>query len=99
MSLPPLTALAPARFERADLLGVSRLTAPRYLGKLAADGFLTKLRIGRANYYIHPARRRISARDPRRRRGGSRDSGLRARACRHRRRQAPAQDQLKGAEA
>lgn len=36
-------------------LGVSRLTATRYLDALAADGLLEKRRIGRTNYYInHP---------------------------------------------
>jgi len=35
-------------------LGVSRLTATRYLEALAADGFLRKQRIGRYNYFINP---------------------------------------------
>jgi Fic family protein len=36
-------------------LGVSRLTATRYLDALADGGFLTKQRIGRSNYYINRA--------------------------------------------
>ena len=34
-------------------LGVSRLTATRYLDALSAEGFLEKQRVGRANYYIN----------------------------------------------
>lgn len=34
-------------------LGVSRITATRYLDKLAEDGVLDKLRIGRNNYYVN----------------------------------------------
>ena len=34
-------------------LGVSRVTATRYLDKLAADGVLEKRRIGRNNYYVN----------------------------------------------
>lgn len=34
-------------------LGVSRLTATRYLDTLAADGVLEKVRVGRNNYYIN----------------------------------------------
>jgi len=34
-------------------LGVSRLTATRYLDALAADKFLRKRKIGRSNYYIN----------------------------------------------
>lgn len=34
-------------------LGVSRLTATRYLDKLAEDGLLDKIRIGRNNYYVN----------------------------------------------
>jgi Fic family protein len=34
-------------------LGVSRLTATRYLDKLAEDGVLRKMRVGRSNYYIN----------------------------------------------
>jgi Fic family protein len=36
-------------------LGVSRLTATRYLDALADTGFLTKQRVGRSNYYINVA--------------------------------------------
>jgi Fic family protein len=36
-------------------LGVSRLTATRYLEALTASGFLRKQRIGRYNYFINPA--------------------------------------------
>ena len=39
-------------FAQRDL-GVSRLTATRYLDALARDGVLEKLRIGRNNYYIN----------------------------------------------
>ena len=41
-------------FAQRDL-GVSRLTATRYLDALARDGVLEKLRIGRNNYYINRA--------------------------------------------
>lgn len=34
-------------------LGVSRLTATKYLDTLAADGVLEKVRVGRNNYYIN----------------------------------------------
>lgn len=34
-------------------LGVSRLTATKYLDRLAADGLLDKVRMGRNNYYIN----------------------------------------------
>ena len=34
-------------------LGVSRLTATRYLDSLAADGLLDKIRVGRNNYYVN----------------------------------------------
>ncbi len=34
-------------------LGVSRLTATKYLNKLTAGGFLHKRKIGRSNYYIN----------------------------------------------
>ena len=34
-------------------LGVSRLTATKYLDKLAGAGFLVKHRVGRSNYYIN----------------------------------------------
>lgn len=36
-----------------DELGVSRLTATRYLDQLAAAGFVEKRRYGRVNYYIN----------------------------------------------
>jgi len=36
-----------------DDLGVSRLTATKYLDLLAADGILEKRRVGRSNYYIN----------------------------------------------
>ena len=36
-------------------LGVSRLTATRYLDLLAKDGFLDKQRAGRYNYYVNTA--------------------------------------------
>src|SRR5690606_2923090 len=39
-------------FAQNDL-GVSRVTATRYLDKLAEDGVLEKLRIGRNNYYVN----------------------------------------------
>lgn len=39
-------------FVQADL-GVSRLTATRYLDLLAAGGFLRKKKVGRSNYYIN----------------------------------------------
>ena len=42
-------------------LGVSRLTATRYLDKLAADGFLQKRKVGRVNYYVNPPLYRILA--------------------------------------
>lgn len=42
-------------------LSVSRLTATRYLDKLAEDGFLQKRKIGRVNYYINPPLYRILA--------------------------------------
>jgi Fic family protein len=34
-------------------LGVSRLTATKYLDTLARDGVLDKRRIGRTNYYVN----------------------------------------------
>jgi len=34
-------------------LGVSRITATRYLDALAADGLLDKIRVGRNNYYVN----------------------------------------------
>jgi Fic family protein len=36
-------------------LGVTRLTAARYLDALAADGLLLKQRMGRSNYYVNVA--------------------------------------------
>jgi len=36
-----------------DDLGVTRMTAARYLDALVADGVLEKRRIGRSNYYIN----------------------------------------------
>jgi Fic family protein len=40
-------------------LGVSRLTASKYLDALAAGGFVQKHKIGRSNYYINVALNRI----------------------------------------
>jgi len=40
-------------------LGVSRLTATRYLDALSTGGLLRKMKIGRANYYINEALYRI----------------------------------------
>ena len=40
-------------------LGVSRLTATKYLDALAAEGFVQKQKIGRSNYYINLALNRI----------------------------------------
>ncbi|MDH4377967.1 MAG: Fic family protein [Ramlibacter sp.] len=45
-------------FVQADL-GVSRLTATKYLDALAAAGFVDKLRVGRSNYFINVALQRI----------------------------------------
>jgi Fic family protein len=42
------------QFVEKDL-GVSRLTAAKYLDALAADGFLLKRKVGRSNYYINVA--------------------------------------------
>jgi Fic family protein len=36
-------------------LGISRITATKYLDTLANNGFLERVRIGRVNYYINPA--------------------------------------------
>ena len=47
----PYTKIA---FVETDL-GVSRLTATKYLDALVASGFLRKARSGRANYYINTA--------------------------------------------
>lgn len=43
-------------------LGVSRLTATRYLDALVEDGFLEKRRVGRSNYYINRELYRILTR-------------------------------------
>lgn len=40
-------------------LGVSRLTATKYLGTLAEAGFVRKVKMGRSNYYINEALHRI----------------------------------------
>jgi len=40
-------------------LGVSRLTATRYLDTLARDGLLRKIKVGRSNYYINEPLYRI----------------------------------------
>ncbi|MDD2991840.1 MAG: Fic family protein, partial [Zoogloea sp.] len=40
-------------------LGVSRLTASKYLDALAAGGFVQKNKIGRSNYYVNLALNRI----------------------------------------
>lgn len=40
-------------------LGVSRITATRYLDALAADGLLRKLKVGRSNYFINEPLYRI----------------------------------------
>lgn len=40
-------------------LGVSRLTASKYLDALAAGGFVQKNKIGRSNYYVNVALNRI----------------------------------------
>jgi Fic family protein len=45
-------------------LGVSRLTATRYLEALTASGFLQKQRIGRYNYFINPALTHILTTEP-----------------------------------
>ena len=36
-----------------DDLGVTRLTATRYLDALVADGILEKRKVGRTNHYIN----------------------------------------------
>lgn len=46
------------QFVEEDL-GVSRLTAAKYLNALAEAGFLLKRRYGRSNYYINPALYRV----------------------------------------
>ncbi|MCA6215038.1 Fic family protein [Ideonella sp. B7] len=45
-------------------LGVSRVTATKYLDTLAAAGFVRKLKIGRGNYYINEALHRILVAGP-----------------------------------
>ena len=40
-------------------LGVSRLTATKYLDALAATGFVQKQKIGRSNYYVNLALNQI----------------------------------------
>lgn len=45
-------------------LGVSRLTATRYLDALAERGFVVKQRIGRSNYYVNVALCRILTGEP-----------------------------------
>lgn len=53
-------------FVQRDL-GVSRLTATKYLDALAADGVLEKLRAGRNNYYVNrPLFELLSSTGPRR---------------------------------
>jgi len=42
-------------------LGVSRLTATRYLESLTAAGFLRKRRIGKRNYFVNPVLTEILA--------------------------------------
>lgn len=37
----------------AQELGVSRITATRYLDELTAGGILAKVKVGRSNYYIN----------------------------------------------
>ncbi len=45
-------------FVQRDL-GVSRLTATKYLDALASGGFVSKLRVGRTNYFINASLQRI----------------------------------------
>lgn len=40
-------------------LGVSRLTATKYLDALAASGFVQKQKFGRSNYYVNLALNQI----------------------------------------
>lgn len=40
-------------------LGVSRLTATKYLDQLGEAGFVQKQKVGRSNYYINLALNRI----------------------------------------
>jgi Fic family protein len=50
-------------FVQADL-GVSRLTAAKYLDALAEAGFVRKVRMGRGNYYVNDALRSILVDEP-----------------------------------
>lgn len=45
-------------------LGVSRLTATKYLDALAADGVLRKMKVGRASFYVNVALYNILAGEP-----------------------------------
>jgi Fic family protein len=45
-------------------LGVSRLTAAKYLNQLAEDGFLVKLKFGTAHYYVHQALMNLLSNSP-----------------------------------
>lgn len=45
-------------------LGVSRLTATKYLDALATAGFVRKVKVGRSNYYINVALNAILTRNP-----------------------------------
>ena len=47
-------------FVQRDL-GVSRLTATKYMDALAAEGFVQKMKLGRSNYYINLALSEILA--------------------------------------
>ncbi len=47
-------------FVQRDL-GVSRLTATKYMNSLAAEGFVQKMKLGRSNYYINLALSEILA--------------------------------------
>ncbi len=40
-------------------LGISRITATRYLDALTQDGFLVKHKVGRSNYYVNQALNQI----------------------------------------
>lgn len=50
-------------FAQRDL-GVSRLTATKYMDALAAEGFVQKHKIGRSNYYVNVALNRILLDNP-----------------------------------
>lgn len=50
-------------FVQRDLK-VSRLTATKYMDALAADGFVNKQKMGRANYYVNPVLSAILTRTP-----------------------------------